>query len=571
MAAKLPTKGLRTQSHFADTVANGVRYLMNRRRELPNQTTPEYVVLDVTGEFIERDELLPLPLRLLPQTRRPSIESFRHALDQISQDPAVKGVVLRIHNLQSGLATVQSLRDIIRTFRQSGKRLLAYTPELDLRSYYLATAADEILAPESATFMVLGLALQATFLKDALNRWGISADFIAVSPYKSAADSLTRDSMSDEVRSQFNWLLDANWQEILSGIAAGRGMTEARLVELLNQTPMMAPRAVEAGLIDRLLYEDELGEYLGGQPTILPWNQALPHLYQPYVWHGDKAIAIIALEGAIVPGESRRNPFPIPGPMTDGRAGAETIVRMFRQAEKDKRVAAIVFYVNSRGGDALASDLICREVQRVRAQKPVVAYMGEVAASGGYYVLTHADYIIAQPATLTGSIGVIMGKVVTGGLYDKLRVNRETLTRGERATILADDDHFTEAERATLNQVLFDIYDQFKARVSSGRRIDPERLEEIAQGKVWTGRQAHDLGLVDELGDFDAAVRKARSLAGLAEDHKPPILPISAPRQPVLPVRLTDPKAWLADLRRSLDVFFRGRALALLPFDIKIE
>ena len=567
----MPAKAIPNQTRVSDYLANTARYLANRRRQMPHQAPPDYVMLDITGDFVERDELQPWFLRLVPQTRRPTVEGLSHALDLIAQDAQVKGVVLRIHSLENGLATVQSLRYLVQRFRRSSKRIIAYVPDLDLRSYYLATAADEILAPESATFFVLGLALQAVYLKDALARWGVTGDFLAVSPYKSAADTITRSDMSPEVRDQFNWLLDANWNEVLQGIAVGRGMTQDRVAELLNEAPMVAARAVELGLVDKLVYEDELGDYLGGAPVVLPWLQAFPKLFQPYTWHTEKAIAVIGVEGTITPGESRRPPLPLPGPAPEARSGAETVMRAFRQAEKDDKIAAIVLYVNSPGGDALASDLISREVQRVRAKKPVVVYMGDVAASGGYYVSTYADHIVAQPSTLTGSIGVIIGKLVTGGLYDKLHANIETVQRGEHATILSGDDKFTDSERERLQQLLLDMYGLFKSRVVDGRHLAPERVEEMAQGKVWTGRQALDLGLVDELGDFEVAIRKAKSLAGLPEDREVSVVPAGAPRTPLVPARLADPQAWVAEVRDSLKTDFGGRVMALMPFDIQLK
>ncbi len=566
-----PIKNMPSQIEIADTVANLARYFANRRRTMPNNQPPDYVLLDVTGAFVERDELQPWPLRLLPQTRKPSLEGFRHALDLVAEDSMVKGVVLKIHQLDCALPTVQSLRYIIQRFRRSGKRVVAYCPDLDVRTYYLATAADEILAPESAIFFVAGLAIQVVYLKDALGKWGVQGDFLAVSPYKSAADTLTRSTMSDEVRQQFSWLLDTNWDEVLQGVAVGRRMSKERAAELLNQAPMIAQRAVETGLIDRLVYEDELGDYLGGAPKVLPWLQSFPKLYQPYTWHAEKAIAVISVEGAITPGESRRPPVPFPMPIVpEVRSGAESVLRAFRQAEKNEHVGAIVLYVNSPGGDALASDLIAREVQRVRAKKPVVVYMGDVAASGGYYVSALADHIVAQASTLTGSIGVIMGKLVTGGLYEKLQAHIETVQRGENATILAGDDPFTDEERERLRHLLFDIYDMFKARVVAGRGLSAERVQEIAQGKVWTGRQALEFGLVDELGDFEVAVRKAQQLAGLPEDRKALVAPIAPSRVPLVPVNLAEPQAWLTDLRDSL-TWLNGRVLTLMPFEIKIR
>ncbi|MFN8472989.1 MAG: signal peptide peptidase SppA [Anaerolineae bacterium] len=565
-------KALPNKTEVSDLVANSARFLMNRRRNLPNQAPPDYVILDLHGTFVERNELQPLLLRLLPQARRPTIESLNHVLDLIAGDPDVKGVILRIRDLDVALATAQSMRDSVKRFRESGKRVVAYLPQMDVRTYYLATACDEIVAPESAEFGVLGLAAQVVYLKDTLARWGIEGDFLAVSPYKSAADQIVRSDMSDEVRQQFNWILDVNWDQIVNGIAEGRNIPRDRVINLLNSAPMLASRAADAGLIDRVLYEDDLGEYLGGVPKVLPLSQSFPLLYQPYEQHTEEAIGVISLEGAIVQGDSRRPPFPMPLPLfPEATAGSETLLRAFRHAEKDDRIKAIIFYVNSGGGDAVASDLICREVQRIRATKPVVGYMGDVAASGGYYVLSQADYIVAQPLTITGSIGVIMGKLVTGGVFEKLRAHPVTIQRGENATMLSSERPFSERERAQLNQLLFDIYDMFKARVINGRQLDPAHVEEIAQGKVWTGEQALELGLVDELGDFQAAVRKATELAGLPTDRTVPLAAVHAGRGYTVPARLADPQSWVEYGRQTLGMLFRGNALAMMPFDVKIR
>ncbi len=565
-------KSLPNKTEVSDMIANSARFVMNRRRNLPNQAPPDFVILDLHGAFTERSETQPLLLRLLPQARRPTMEGLNHILDLIAADPDVKGVVLRLRDLDVALATVQSMRDAVKRFRESGKRAVAYLSQMDVRTYYLASACDEIVAPESAEFGVLGLAAQVVYLKDTLARWGIQGDFLAVSPYKSAADQLVRSDMSDEVRQQFNWILDVNWDQIINGIAEGRKMPRDRVVELLNSAPMLATRAAEAGLIDRVLYEDDLGEFLGGVPKVLPLAQSFPHLYQPYERHTKEAIGIISLEGAIVQGDSRRPPFPTPLPIfPEATAGSETLLRAFRHAEKDDSIKAIVFYVNSGGGDAVASDLICREVERIRRTKPVVGYMGDVAASGGYYVLSQADYIVAQPLTLTGSIGVIMGKLVTGGLFEKLRAHPVTIQRGENATMLSSERPFTDREREQLRQLLFDIYDMFKARVISGRRLDPAHVEEIAQGKVWTGKQALEMGLVDELGDFEAAVRKATQLAGLPSDRKVPLAAVHAGRGYTVPARLADPQSWVEYGKQSLSLLFRGNALAMMPFDVKIR
>jgi protease-4 len=345
--------------------------------------------------------------------------------------------------------------------------------------------------------------------------------------------------------------------------------------ELLDNAPLRAAEAAEAGLVDAILYEDQVARHLAPDddrlPVIHTWPMAVPRLFHPYKWHANRVVGLIGLEGLIVPGESRRPPFPLPIPLIGGeQAGSDTIARAFRRAEKDPRVAAIIFYVNSRGGSALASDLICREVQRVSRRKPVVAFMGDVAGSGGYYVATHASHIVAQPATLTGSIGVVGGKFVTRGLFEKLQANREVLQRGRAAGLFSDAQPFTAEERAKVRAMMESVYARFKARVSEGRGMPLEDVEQVARGRVWTARQALERGLVDSLGDFEAAVDKARELAGLPKERPPLVVPIAAPRRPMLPA-FVDAEDWAEVLLAGLRALSRERVLALMPWDFTLR
>jgi len=278
-----------------------------------------------------------------------------------------------------------------------------------------------------------------------------------------------------------------------------------------------------------------------------------------------RAVGVISVEGTIVPGPSRRLPTPLPLPYLSEQAGADTVIQALRQAERNKRLAAVVLHVDSPGGSALASDLIWREVLRLAKRKPVVAYMGNVAASGGYYIAAPAAHIVAQPATLTGSIGVWGGKFVTAGLYEKLGAYRQVLQRGKTAGMFSDAAPFSDAEREKIRQTMEVSYVRFKARVAEGRRLEIDRVEEIARGRVWTGQQALKRGLVDQLDDFSAAVEKARALAGLDPRRDVPVVQVGPGK------RYTPPMPFDGPLLQALKPLLREHLFALLPWEIQFR
>ncbi|RME45360.1 MAG: signal peptide peptidase SppA, partial [Chloroflexi bacterium] len=292
-------------------------------------------------------------------------------------------------------------------------------------------------------------------------------------------------------------------------------------------------------------------------------------LKRTYCWHGKQAVGVISLRGTIVTGESREVPVPVP--LVSTQAGSDTLARAFRKAERDPRIAAVVFHVDSGGGDALASDLIWREVRRLREKKPVVAYMGDVAASGGYYVLAAADHIVAQSATLTGSIGVIGGKIVTRGMYDKLEANLEIVQRGRHAVMDLPDDPYTEDERGKVLEQIRSTYGLFKQRVAEGREMGVDDVEKIARGRVWTGRQALEIGLVDELGDFQAALNRAKLLAGLPLDDTVPAIPIEPAKKYTPPPAFAGSQTWVQAVADGLRPFVGTKILALMPWTLELK
>jgi protease-4 len=511
-----------------DLLRNSLRLVFNVVRRLPGPPV-DYVVIEVSGSYPERTPpagpLLRRLLRLPSRHPGESLEKLRARLERISVAPGVLGVVLRIHDLTASIATVQSLRDAVAALRRSGKRVVASLNDADLPGYYLATAADEIWMPEVGDWNVLGLHTDITFFRGALDRAGILPEFERIAEYKTAADPFMRSGLSEHHREVLESIMDAFMAEFTGDVAASRRLDPGAVRAAVDRSPLRADEAREAGLIDVVAYEDEMPGRLGspGRPAaIRPWAQARMRLPVPYRWDARRpVVGVVELIGVIVPGESRDSPVPLP--LIGGRfAGSDTVARAFRAAERDPRVRAVVFHVDSRGGSALASDLIWREVDRLRRSKPVVVHMGSVAGSGGYYVSCGASRIIAQPATVTGSIGVISGKMTGRGLMERLGLNREIVARGDAATIWSAFQPFSEEQRARVRRSAESVYRRFVGKVAAGRGKGDDEIHAVARGRVWTGRQALERGLVDELGDFSLAVRRARELAGI-----PPEQPVS--------------------------------------------
>jgi protease-4 len=529
----------------------------------------DYVRIEIGGALPEFAPAPPWWQRRFFQRSAPaSLQGVRRQLQRIATDPQARGVILRINGLAAGWATLQSLRDEIAQFRAGGKRAIAYLLTPDMAGYYAACAADEIVLPPSATLMILGLRAEIQFLKDALAKVGLAAEVEAVSPYKSAGDQFIRSDISPESREQLERLLDARFAEVLRAIGAGRHKPTDQVRALIDAAPLSARAALDAGLADALRYEDELEEHLSiaeRAPVILDWDQARKALRLPPARFQRKLVGVVAVEGAITTGNSRS--LPVPLPLIGGKqAGADSVSQALRQAERNRRIAAVVLYVNSPGGDAFASDLIWREVLRVRRKKPVVVAMGDAAASGGYYVAAPASEIVAQPGTLTGSIGVVLLRPIAAGLFERAGINTVVLSRGARSGILSIAEPPTDDERQALRDLLFHSYAEFKRRVCEGRTLAEEQLESIAGGRVWMGQEALGLGLVDRLGGLPEALLRAQELADLPQDRAAPLLLLSGERMrlPPQPFPIDKP----IDFARELEAALRPRIWALLPFDI---
>jgi protease IV len=529
-------------------IANGLAALPGER--------PAWLVMEMSGAYPMRTPRrkltgFPPPLGPLPE----SVESFARKLSALARAPWLRGVVLRSEGLEVSLATAYSLREAVIAFRRSNKSVVCLTSGLDMASYLFASAADEIIAPESAEFRISGLAFGVLFMRDALGRFGIHFEKMAIREYKNAMDGFVRQEMSEAQREQYEALLDSLQESFTGAVADSRGVTSERVKAWIDEGVTSSARALALGMIDRIAYEDE-----ALTKEHKPFHAGARFLGARIRPLSEGRVAVISLQGAIVPGKSRRMPFPLPL-LGAQLAGAETITRAFRQAEADESTAAIVFYVDSGGGSALASDLIWREVARIRAKKPVVAVMGEVAASGGYYVLAHASRIIATPMTITGSIGVVSGKAVLAGFNRKYGLNPETVSRGRYALTYSSDRPFDDEERALLERYNREVYDRFTQRVAEGRNLSVARVDELGRGRVWSGADALEHGLVDELGDVALGIRRARELAGLSEAAA--VWNVEAPAKMLLPTP--------ENAEALLKLFRRERLWLMHPALIRLE
>ncbi len=602
--------------------------LRNGLRQL-SPAEVDYVVLAIGGPLPERSgpprnfiqRQLPLPPEPL------TLQTLNHRLQRIADAGNVRGAVLVLQEFPgAGFSTLQNLRRSIERLRGAGKEVVVFTPYLDLAHYYVACAADRIVAPPGATFEVLGLRLEVVFLKEALERVGIEADVLQVSPYKTAGNVLDKTGMTPEQREMLAWILEDNYEMVTAGIAQGRGLGTDEVRALIDRSPLFPDEAVTAGLIDHVAYEDELptllapgreseeseekeepassrepaptpnpgpaeadetGEETDDEPNkgsertarLLRWSRASRLLLERPRRQPDRYVGVVSLEGTIVTGPSRQPPVEIPLPLIGGAmAGHETINQVLRRAERSQRMAALIFHVDSNGGSALASDLIWRQIRRIARKKPVLVYMGNVAASGGYYVGAAGQHIMSQQGTLTGSIGVIVGRLNAKDLYEKLSIHRESLQRGAHADLYAGDGPLTAEERELLWENIMHTYERFQHIVTEGRDIPPEKLETIAGGRVWTGRQAQARRLVDSHGDFVDAIHKAAELADLpaGDDYHIPVVNLYPEEGEYLTPRPDE--AAREAVQAIADLFLgerlrasSGQPLLLMPFEARIR
>ena len=492
-------------------VGTGVLFVaFAMRQPAPSTTSDSVIVYDVPDEI---EEAVP-PNRSLPygllHRDRPTLFATVRAIDHAAHDSHVLGLVLHIDALDWGWAKVAELRDALGRFRAEGKPVYACIQSGGDREYFLASVADQIVMPPTSVLRLDGLTLSVMFLRGTLDKLDIHPNFVHAGQYKSAIEQYTRTDMSPPAREALDAVLDDTFSMLIDTLATARGIEPDSVRRLIDGGPYGAAEALQLGLLDGLGYIDDADSTAvraaGSRASTMPLSRYLEHEPPDLGPH----IAYVAGSGTIVPGKSRYM-------AGDGMVlGSETMIAALREARERRSIRAIVLRVDSPGGSVEASDDIWREVDHCRKVKPVIVSMSDLAASGGYYLAAPATAIVAQPATLTGSIGVFGGKLNILGLYRKLGINVETVSRGLHAEMLSPFKDFTAEEAERYQVQLDDTYRTFLARVSAGRRVTPAYADSVGQGRVWSGRAAFERSLVDTLGGLDVAFRLALRKAGLS-------------------------------------------------------
>jgi protease IV len=489
-------------------------------RQAPLRIADDTVLsLDIGAGFSDAAPSGALSQLLAPA--RPPLKDVLDALEKAGGDARVKGLVARIGDGEMGLSQAQELRDAIAAFRAKGKRAVAYSDSFGefssgTRSYYLASSFDEIWLQPHGLVGLIGLRAEEPFFRGTLDLLGVVPRFDHREQYKSATDPFTEKTMTGPDREQLTALLDSVYGQIVRGIAADRKLDESAVRALVDRGPLLAQEALDAHLIDHIGYDDEamaaLGVGPGGDKRPLSLTRYLAAAGRPH--QSGPTIALIYATGEIARGGGGGDQL-----LGSGAGGADTVIRAFRLAERDPAVRAILFRIDSPGGSAVASESIWRAALRAQAAgKKLIVSMGDVAGSGGYYIAASADKIVAEPATITGSIGVLAGKVLLTGLLEKIGAATSGVDVGANAALFSSFEDFTPADYQRFEAFLDDVYAGFKDRVATGRKLDPATVESLAKGRIYSGEDAKAKGLVDALGGFATALQLAKDTAGIAPD-----------------------------------------------------
>lgn len=581
---------------FVIVVVVGLSILFSMlRRSEPVIRDNSVLALKVEGEL---PDYVPDTLaRRLFGNDQLSMTTLVEQLRKAKVDKRIRGVLLEIDLLGAGWGKADELREVIADFRTSGKPIYAFIEVGTNKEYYVATACERIYVSPPGDLFINGLAADVMFFRGALDKLGVYPDVYQIGKFKNAPDQFTRKEMTKEHRLVVNALLDDLFNRFVATVAETRKKSPDDIRALIDRAPLSAEDARDAGLIDGASYRDEVENelkkrlgYNDGEELHVTRADTYREISAESVGlNRGERIAVIYASGEIWPGKSES------GGMGGGQSvGSDTMVKAINDAARDKSIKAIVLRVDSPGGVHYASDAIWHAVEVAKQKKPVVVSMGDLGASGGYYISCNANRILAEPSTITGSIGIFAGKPVVKGLYDWLGVTNEYVLRGRTAGLFRETEKFTPEERERFETtVKSKYYDEFVPKVAKGRGRDPEYIDSVGQGRVWTGAQAKENGLVDEFGGLDKAVEVARELAGIPADKGVRRVILPYPRSffdnlfggsggaDEASVRLAQQQAAFAalpeDARRALryaatmDRMKRGEIMALMPFELRIK
>ncbi len=563
-------------------VAGSVLLYMLIGRE-PAVPTNAVLILRVGGDLAEIEPTD--VVNYLRGARAPTLRSVVDNIRKAKVDPRVAALLLKPSSFESPYwGKIQELRDAVLDFKRSGKQVHAFLEYGGDREYYLATAADKISLLPSSGLNVSGIATYQLFLRGTLDKIGAYPDLHHIGNYKTAVNTYTEKGYTPAHKEMDESLNRDLFDQLVRATADGRHLKESDVRRLFDDGPFLPEDARRAGLVDELAYEDQVDQKVAGsgrERRIDGDDYARVRAGSVGLGRGPR-VAVIYAAGTINSGKSRYDP--INGTIV----GSDTLIDYIREARRDTSLKAIILRIDSPGGSAPASDAIWRELmlaRRERSDRPLIASMSDLAASGGYYIAMPAQSIVAQPSTLTGSIGIFGGKIVTGGVYEKLGAHIESTSIGRHAEINSPARPYSSEESGKLEQQLRAFYDQFVGKVAEARGTQPEKINAIAQGRVWTGRQAQENGLVDQLGGLDKAIVVAKQLARIPADSDVELV-VYPPRKSfyeLLSEQLSGANemavaAWadanltkgeleaLRILRGPTAIFHRGEPLALMPF-----
>jgi protease-4 len=463
--------------------------------------------------------------------KRLSLRDYEEAILRAKDDPRINGLLLTLKRPSMGFGRLQEMRDAIKAFHAKGKWTIAWSetagefgPGTGL--YYLATACQEIWIAPPGDVNLTGFRSEVPFIRGVLDKLKVYPDYDHIGKYKNAMNFYTDKAMNASFREAMEAIIDSLYRQVRQGISEARGMTDDEVQAVVDGGPYLGPQALEAKLVDHLGYRDELITYLTGKNGgKLPIVKVRKYLKGGRYWDEGARIALIYGVGGVTRGESDRNPLTGSATM-----GSDTVAAAIKEAREDDSIKAIVFRVDSPGGSYIASDIIWREVTLTKGKKPIVVSMGDVAGSGGYFVAMGADKIVAQPGTITASIGVLAGKLVTKDFWEMLGLTSDYIQRGKHATFYSSDQQFTVEERAIFRGWLERIYKDFVGKVAQGRGKTFDEIHAIAQGRIWSGEDALKLGLIDELGGLPTAIERACELAHLDPKTKVQLVEMPSPK-----------------------------------------
>ncbi|OGS35459.1 MAG: signal peptide peptidase SppA [Elusimicrobia bacterium RIFOXYB2_FULL_49_7] len=525
---------------------------------LPGQTA----VIEISGEFLDIYPEFSLFGGAGAQPLGRVLTQLRNA----ANDEDIRSIILKIGNIQSGLGMVEEIRNAILDLRIAGKRVVCYLDDVELLEYYLACAGDEIVVAPGGAWMVAGVRAEITFFKGTLDKIGVKAEFQRVGEYKSAVEPFTRDSISPAFRENEEALLKSVFDHLVDGIANARDIERQKVLEAIDLGNLSLKEAVDKGFINRTGYFNQLLTELS--PKRESGVNLEERSYYTTGWRMKKRIVVIAATGTIVPGESFTD-------ILSGEVfmGSETIAKFLKNVRRDPGVKAVVFRINSGGGSGVASDIIWHEVEELKkVGKPVIVSIGDVAASGGYYIACNADTIVSDAGSIVGSIGVFTGKFVLKGLYDKIGIKKEIIKFGRNADVFSDYHEFTDEQRIQIQTAINEFYDGFITKVAQGRKMTKEHVDSLGKGRVYTGIQAKELGLVDVIGDLADALDIAKSKAGFKDSENPDI-EIFPKRKGFFQNMMEEESETKAaqSFVRMLTIMNNQKVMAIMPYRLKIE